>query len=449
MISIRHFRCKAIAAALAALLPAAAGADVARVDFAVGNVTAVSADGRARSLARGSEIEVGDTVNTQQGRAQLRFQDGAYMSLQPETAFKIEQFRFVEKGQGGDSIVMHLLKGGMRTITGLIGRANRQNYRFRTEVATIGIRGTEFSVRYTNSIEVFCAEGSISVENEGGTLPLNSGEGAQVLSAEAAPTKTDEPPVLSPAGSPTTQPLDEPVNPIQLAMPPVTAPVGKFTGGWAAARLANVSGATTFSIEQDDAGALLAFEDSQGTNLLSTSAAVVDGSDGISWGRWTDGTVGGTGIYVDSDTSAAPLHWVAGLPTANMPTGSASYSMIGATPPSCSPLCTSAVVDKSSLLVNFDNFTVNLAIAMTVDGITYSPTDSTGTIPLTLSRTSPTFNGSGAMGAGGTTLSAAGFFSGDAAARAGLAYELNILSLQNLPSLSVNGAIAYKNSAAP
>ena len=154
MTSTRHFRCKAIAAALA-VFPAAAAANVARVDFAVGNVTAVSADGRTRPLTRGSEIEVGDTVNTQQGRAQLRFEDGAYMSLQPETAFKIEQFRFVEKGQGGDNIVMHLLKGGMRTITGLIGRANRQNYKFRTEVATIGIRGTEFSVRYTNSIEVF------------------------------------------------------------------------------------------------------------------------------------------------------------------------------------------------------------------------------------------------------------------------------------------------------
>ncbi len=443
MISIRHFRCKAIAAALAALLPAAAGADVARVDFAVGNVTAVSADGRARSLARGSEIEVGDTVNTQQGRAQLRFQDGAYMSLQPETAFKIEQFRFVEKGQGGDSIVMHLLKGGMRTITGLIGRANRQNYKFRTEVATIGIRGTEFSVRYTNSIEVFCAEGSISVENEGGTLPLQSGEGAQVHSAEAPPTKTGEPPVLSPAGSPTTQPLDAPVNPIQLALPPVTAPVGEFTGAWAAARLTNVSAATTFSIEQDDAGALLAFEDGQGTNLLNTSNAVLDGSNGIAWGRWTNGIVGGTGLFTGSVTGTAPLHWVAGLPTANMPTGTASYSMIGATPPSCNPLCTSVVLEKSSLAVDFTKVTVNLDIAITVDGLTYSPASTTNTIPLIISGSS--FSGSGAMGAGGTTLSAAGFFSGDAAARAGLAYELNVIPLLQ----SVNGAIAYKNSAAP
>lgn len=444
MISISHFRCKAIAAALA-VFPAAASANVARVDFAIGNVTAVSADGRTRPLTRGSEIEVGDTVNTQQGRAQLRFEDGAYMSLQPETAFKIEQFRFVEKGQGGDNIVMRLLKGGMRTITGLIGRANRQNYRFRTEVATIGIRGTEFSVRYTNSIEVFCAEGSISVENEGGTLPLESGEGAQVLSAEAAPTKTEEPPVLSPAGSPTTQPLDEPVNPIQLAFPPVTAPVGKFTGSWAAARLTNVSAATTFSIEQDDTGALLAFEESQGTNLLNTSAAVVDGTDGISWGRWTNGIVGGTGAYSGSDTRTAPLHWVAGLPSANLPTGIATYSMVGATPPSCNPACIiTPVLTASSLIVDFSTITVGLSMDITVDSTRFFSAS-----PVSLIRSGSSFSGSGAMGVSGTTLSAAGFFSGDAAARAGLAYELSIFSQQNLPLQSVNGAIAYKKDGAP
>src|SRR5688500_3526316 len=244
---INFYQRSALAIAVAACFPAAGhAAGVARVDFAVGNVTAVAPSGRTRALARGSEIEVGDTVNTQQGRAQLRFQDGAYMSLQPETSFKIDEFRFAEQGGGKDGVVMSLLKGGMRTITGLIGRANRRNYKFRTEVATIGIRGTEYSVRYTNSIEVFCAEGAISVENEAGTLPLNSGEGAQVLSADAAPIKTDEPPVLLP--QPTTLRLDEPVNPIQVVMPPVAVPVGKFTGAWAAAQLANVAAATGVTI---------------------------------------------------------------------------------------------------------------------------------------------------------------------------------------------------------
>src|SRR5688572_18971087 len=178
----------AIAIAVAACFPMAGyAAGVARVDFAVGNVTAQGTDGRTRPLQRGAEIEVGDTVNTRQGRAQLRFQDGAFMSLQPETSFKVEQFRFTENGAGNDGIVMNLLKGGMRTITGLIGRANRQNYKFRTEVATIGIRGTEYAVRYTNSIEVFCAGGAIDIVNEGGTLVLGTGQGGFVQNPNQEP----------------------------------------------------------------------------------------------------------------------------------------------------------------------------------------------------------------------------------------------------------------------
>src|SRR3972149_4249279 len=127
------YRRTAIAAALAASFPGLAlGASVARVDFAVGNVTAVGADGKSRPLAKGSQIETGDTVATQQGRAQLRFVDGAYMSLQPNTEFKVEEFNFSGREDGKENDVMNLLRGGMRTITGLIGRAHRQNKTTRT-----------------------------------------------------------------------------------------------------------------------------------------------------------------------------------------------------------------------------------------------------------------------------------------------------------------------------
>ena len=59
-------------------------APAAQVDFAVGNVTAVNASGQSRQLRKGAQIEQGDTVDTNGGRAQLRFTDGAYVSLQPQ-----------------------------------------------------------------------------------------------------------------------------------------------------------------------------------------------------------------------------------------------------------------------------------------------------------------------------------------------------------------------------
>src|SRR5687768_14669258 len=175
--SVSLYQRTALAIAVSACFPATVLANAARVDLAVGNVTATGPDGRSRPLTRGAEISEGDTVNTQQGRAQLRFADGAYMSLQPQTEFKIEEFRFAGKEDGKSGIVMNLIKGGMRTITGLIGRTNRHSYKLKTEVATIGIRGTEYSVQYGNSIEVFCAGGSINLENQGGSLTISGGQG--------------------------------------------------------------------------------------------------------------------------------------------------------------------------------------------------------------------------------------------------------------------------------
>jgi hypothetical protein len=429
----------AMAIAIASCFPAASyAAGVARVDFAVGNVTAQAPDGRTRALTRGSEIEVGDTVNTQQGRAQLRFRDGAYMSLQPQTAFKVEQFRFTENGGGNDSIVMNLLRGGMRTITGLIGRANRRNYRLRTEVATIGIRGTEYAVRYTNSIEVFCAGGSISVENEGGTLVLGSGQGGFVPNAKQEPQRTEERPFLPPtAASGAEEPQEQlaaPVNPIQESQPPVLL-TGKIIGSWAAARLTNVQAFTNVLVEFDATGTMIGLDDGRGTSLIGTSTSIRDGTDGIiSWGRWTNGVTGGTGIFGGLDTRGAPLHGVAGLPTPSMPTGSASYSMIGATPPSCDTGC-SATLNSSSLLVTFDTNRVDLNMDVTIGGIRYFTSN-----PALLVISGSGFSGTGSLvGASGASLQAKGFFAGDAAARAGLSYHIGTFVPEN-----VSGAIAYQ-----
>jgi hypothetical protein len=428
----------AVALAVAACFPAAGhAAGVARVDFAVGNVTAVAPNGRTRGLTRGSEIEVGDTVNTQQGRAQLRFQDGAFMSLQPETSFKIDEFRFAEQGAGKDGIAMSLLKGGMRTITGLIGRANRQNYKFRTAVATIGIRGTEYAVRYTNSIEVFCAGGSIEIQNEAGTLVLGTGQGGFVQNPKVEPQRSDERPFLPPtAASGTEAPQEEladPVNPIQESLPP-TLLTGKITASWAAARLNLVNAFTSVPVEFDASGTIIGLDDGGGTSLIGTSTSIRDGTDGIvSWGRWTNGVTAGTGIYGGKDTRSAPVHGVAGLPTPNMPTGTASYSMIGATPPSCDTGCI-ATLNSSSLLVTFDANRVDMSLDITVNGVQYRTTN-----PALLTINGSGFSGTGSLSGGcGASLLAKGFFAGDAAARAGLAYHLGTSSEQ------ANGAIAYK-----
>jgi hypothetical protein len=136
-----------LVAALSAAFPSAIlAAPAARVEFAIGNPVAISPSGQSRSLVKGVQVESGETVSTNNGRVQLRFTDGAQVSLQPQSEFRIDEYRFDGKADGSERGFFSLFKGGLRTITGLVGRTNRKNYQVTTTVATIGIRGTEYTI---------------------------------------------------------------------------------------------------------------------------------------------------------------------------------------------------------------------------------------------------------------------------------------------------------------
>ena len=194
--NVAGVRLHAIAISVLLFSPAAWGA--ARVAFTVGDVIAIDAAGQSRSLSKGAELVEGDTVKTQDGRAQLSFSDGAYVSLQPGSEFRIEEYRFEGRNDGSERGVFSLIKGGLRTITGLIGRSNRNNYRLRTPIATIGIRGTEYTATYLEGLAGTVGEGEIEVCSSAGCLNVTSGESYAVTGEDVLPTvtgmRTDLPP---------------------------------------------------------------------------------------------------------------------------------------------------------------------------------------------------------------------------------------------------------------
>jgi hypothetical protein len=158
MTTLRHknVRLKALTAALLALgWTHALATPAGLVEFAVGRVTAVGGDGRDRDLAKGSEVQSGDRVLTNDGRAQIRFTDGAFVSLAPNTDYLIKSYRYVGRPDGTEQGVFTLVKGAMRTVSGMVGRVNKSAYRLETPTATIGIRGTG---------------GVIAILGDGGTL---------------------------------------------------------------------------------------------------------------------------------------------------------------------------------------------------------------------------------------------------------------------------------------
>jgi hypothetical protein len=134
-----------LAAALLAVPASHAWAQGAPVQFiaVVGDVRIVGRDGAQRAAARGGELREGETLlSGANGLAQLRFADGGMISVRGSTELKLDRFAYRGKDDRGASLFVSLLKGGFRSVTGLIGQLNRDGYKINTPFATIGIRGT-------------------------------------------------------------------------------------------------------------------------------------------------------------------------------------------------------------------------------------------------------------------------------------------------------------------
>lgn len=157
------------------------GAPIAgHVILSKGEVTAVDESGTARSLKRRSEIFNGDTIKTGAiGSVQIRFIDKALMTIKANSEMSIESYLLAQ--QGGDAkdekVLMNLVKGGFRTITGSIGKGDKSAYKVNTPAASIGIRGTNYEIQQESgdSFVFGVYNGGITVENEAGSIDLGFG----------------------------------------------------------------------------------------------------------------------------------------------------------------------------------------------------------------------------------------------------------------------------------
>ncbi|WP_373988299.1 FecR domain-containing protein [Duganella sp. BuS-21] len=119
-----------------------------------GPLLAKKADGAVRILSMKSEIESGDTLVTEKNTyAMVKFIDNSEITLKPSTTFKVENFSFDAGKPDGDNASFNLVKGGLRSVTGLLGKRNKEKFAMKTPSATIGIRGTTFIVDWIEPTE--------------------------------------------------------------------------------------------------------------------------------------------------------------------------------------------------------------------------------------------------------------------------------------------------------
>ncbi|MCD6680071.1 MAG: FecR family protein [Burkholderiaceae bacterium] len=163
------------------------------------------------ALAAGAEIRSGDTIRTGgDGRVQIRFSDGSIVALQPDTAFRVDDYRYERNERRA---FFFLLRGALRTMTGAIGKTNHDaEYRLKTPTATVGVRGTEYVAEQTvcdprcspgsrPGLRVAVSQGRIALLTAAGGIEVGTGESAAAESADAPPQPTERGPVLPPISS--------------------------------------------------------------------------------------------------------------------------------------------------------------------------------------------------------------------------------------------------------
>lgn len=187
--------------AISISVPSVASADkpeAGKVIFMFGQAWKHAVDGGKHTLKRGMVVNVGETIETSSnGQVQIRMKDNGLIAIRPGSQFKIQAFKFSGvqgAGSSGDKSYFQLLKGGFRSITGAVGQQNKRAYKVNTPVATIGIRGTDYSARLCSAdcqqadgLYIGVWQGGVSLSNEAGVADIDAGQFGFVAADDSSP----------------------------------------------------------------------------------------------------------------------------------------------------------------------------------------------------------------------------------------------------------------------
>lgn len=214
--TLRSWRRLAAGAALLACGAFAHAGEAGRIVFVTGDVQADN-----RRLALNDAVQEGQELSTgKDGFVYLKTVDDGLLILRPSSRARIVAYHVDRAVPSNTHVKLELLSGVARSVSGTAVKQARQNFRFNTPVAAIGVRGTDFTV-FTDqdSSSVTVLSGAIVMSGfSGSCLPtgggpcdhqssreLAAGQGGQMLRVkrgEAAPqllnTNSSSPDAVAP-----------------------------------------------------------------------------------------------------------------------------------------------------------------------------------------------------------------------------------------------------------
>lgn len=251
----------------AAAASVAQGAEAGKVIFAAGMAQVADKAG-----AEGTPVQEGELLTTgKDGFLYVKTIDNGLFILRPNTKARIVSYRIDRNNPANTRVKLELISGVARSKSGEAVKMARQNFRFNTPVAAIGVRGTDFTVYtdqetsrvavLTGGVVVSGFAGSCSPEGGGpcegaASRELFAGQRGQLLQVkrgeaapelvqstttgpdQVSPPRADEPVAVNAPAAPAAPILDarksdtldklvtqiqQPADPVQT--PPLTPPV--------------------------------------------------------------------------------------------------------------------------------------------------------------------------------------------------------------------------------
>jgi hypothetical protein len=134
-------------------------------------------------LRQGDEVRQGDTISTGAGSsAVLKFDDGQIAALTANSRMTITAYQYNPQARTGN-VLLSLINGGMRAITGLIGRNQPDRVAFRAATATIGIRGSDGNIATDGeNVTVSTNDGVFTITVLGQTITIPAGQAVLLAS---------------------------------------------------------------------------------------------------------------------------------------------------------------------------------------------------------------------------------------------------------------------------
>lgn len=150
----------------------------------VAKITALSGSASIERLSKlspvtlGVALEASDIVSTDENsKVQITFNDSTVITVGKKSRFSIDEYLF--DSSDGSHAKFNVLSGTIRVMSGKIGQIAPEKFTVKTKTATIGIRGTNFTVDMESNgiLSIFCLQGVVDVfdrNNNTASVPAGS-----------------------------------------------------------------------------------------------------------------------------------------------------------------------------------------------------------------------------------------------------------------------------------